>query len=249
MRATLTDGFVQSSRDKGQAVGRIPGYRAQSVWTGSVTGNYFLLELEYSGNKFVSFKRFVWGLGARYRYSLNDLNNHFSTVPSLSNSVSLSTISSITSQASTNESFDFRPLVEEDVKKIVLSMKSTAVGHDEIGRIGFGSHRFGSGRVAPVRFGSGPHRFDSAQVAPVRFGSGRTGSVRVRSHRFGSAQVAPVRFGSGRTGSVRAQVAPVRFGSGRTGSVRVRSRRFGSGQVAPVRVETIWVAPVYTDVA
>ncbi|KAL4703868.1 hypothetical protein ACJJTC_010802 [Scirpophaga incertulas] len=64
----LTDGFVGSSRDKGQAVGGISGYRAQSVWTGSVTGNYFLLDLESSGNKFVSFKRFVWGLGAGYRF-------------------------------------------------------------------------------------------------------------------------------------------------------------------------------------
>ncbi|KAL4718454.1 hypothetical protein ACJJTC_005003 [Scirpophaga incertulas] len=53
----LTDGFVGSSRDKGQAVGGISGYGAQSVWTGSVTGNYFLLDLESSGNKFVSFKR------------------------------------------------------------------------------------------------------------------------------------------------------------------------------------------------
>ncbi|KAL4701947.1 hypothetical protein ACJJTC_010841 [Scirpophaga incertulas] len=77
----LTDGFVQSSRDKGQAVGGIPGYRAQSVWTGSVAGNYFLLDLEYSGNKFVSFKRFVWGLGARYRF--RDFYGWLELVPDL----------------------------------------------------------------------------------------------------------------------------------------------------------------------
>ncbi|KAL4701968.1 hypothetical protein ACJJTC_017317 [Scirpophaga incertulas] len=51
--------------------------------------------------------------------------------------------------------------------------------------------RIGSGRTGSVRVRS--HRFGSGRVAPVRFGSGRTGSVRVGSHRFGSGRVAPVR--------------------------------------------------------
>ncbi|CAG9124738.1 unnamed protein product [Plutella xylostella] len=69
---------------------------------------------------------------------LNDLNRYFTSAPSLdplTKMASLNLIKSTITPTPDIESFNFSPASRDEIKKIILSLKSKAVGHDSIGRV------------------------------------------------------------------------------------------------------------------
>ncbi|CAG9132815.1 unnamed protein product [Plutella xylostella] len=71
-------------------------------------------------------------------FDINDLNLHFTSVPSLdplTKSVTLNIIKNTIIPTPDIDSFEFSPASRDEIKKIILSLKSKAVGHDNIGRI------------------------------------------------------------------------------------------------------------------